>query len=552
MEKCQACGTSLMINERLRLIEPLRPLERHNYTEIFEVDDRGTRKVMKVLKSRDTKLISLMQREASMLQLLEFPGIPRVDIDDYFSFTPNGSTSELHCLILEKFSGHNLEQWLKGHGRISQSLALDWLEQLVHILDHVHQAGFFHRDIKPTNIIRQPGGQLALIDFGGVREVSETYLAKVSGAQNTTGMSEVVDVTVIMTAGYAPPEQFNGKALPQSDFFALGRTFVHLMTGIYPTNLTEDSKTGKLIWRDKAPQIDKPIADFIDELMALTPGRRPKNTQVILQYLKWRLPRLLKLSRVVNSVQFKAGITGLILLTIFACYKGASLWAANYYFSRGTQNQLENKPEAAKKDYEQAIKFNPNDAIAHNNLALACVSLRDFPCAYTQYQQALKLKLNYWQAHYGLGNLYDEQGNYAGAEKQYRIAMQSESNLAVDAINNLSRLKNRTKEYKAAIDLALQGLQRTNDPISQAALYKNLGWAQLKQHRYNEAKAHLQKALELDPERTDAYCLLAQVQEVKKDIASAGISWEACLRLNSNLPEVREWRDEALQRFLSR
>jgi len=54
--------------------------------------------------------------------------------------------------------------------------------------------------------------------------------------------------------------------------------------GTPPVYLSQDLQTGKLIWQDKAPQVSKPLADFIDDLMAF-PEKRPQNTQVILQGL---------------------------------------------------------------------------------------------------------------------------------------------------------------------------------------------------------------------------------------------------------------------------
>jgi serine/threonine protein kinase len=92
---------------------------------------------------------------------------------------------------------------------ITQAQAIDWLQQLVDILEKVHRLNYFHRDIKPQNIMRKPNGQLVLIDFGTAREVSETYMAKVEGGLNVTG---------IVSPGYTPPEQTNGKAVPASDF----------------------------------------------------------------------------------------------------------------------------------------------------------------------------------------------------------------------------------------------------------------------------------------------------------------------------------------------
>lgn len=77
-----------------------------------------------------------------------------------------------------------------------------------------------------------------------------------------------------------------------------------------------------------------------------------------------------------------------------------------------------------------------------------------------------------------------------------------------------------------------------------------MGWALLEQKRYAEAKTNLQKSTELDPERTDAYCLLAQVQEALNIRSKAKMYWEFCLILNSSLPEVQKWREQVLERVL--
>ncbi|MEH2002727.1 MAG: hypothetical protein V7L00_29020 [Nostoc sp.] len=61
---------------------------------------------------------------------------------------------------------------------------------------------------------------------------------------------------------------------------------MQLLTGIQLMDLPIDKKTGNLIWRGKAPQIDNPFADFIEELMAPLPGQRPQTTKVILQRLE--------------------------------------------------------------------------------------------------------------------------------------------------------------------------------------------------------------------------------------------------------------------------
>jgi serine/threonine protein kinase len=151
---------------------------------------------MKILKDNSPQVVKLFEREASALQWLNQLGTPKVEIDGYFIFSPSNNTQQFHCLVMEKIEGHNLEQWLEQHGPISESLALNWLRQLIEILDQVHQKYLFHRDIKPSNIMVRPNGQLALIDFGSVREITDTYLAKVRAG---------LDITQIISAGYTPP-----------------------------------------------------------------------------------------------------------------------------------------------------------------------------------------------------------------------------------------------------------------------------------------------------------------------------------------------------------
>ncbi len=534
----------MLIEERYRLIKPLRQLDLRNHTDIFEVDERGTRKVMKVLKDDNPKLVELLEREATVLQWLNHPGIPKVEIDGYFTFTPSVSTQELHCLVMEFIEGENLDQWVKKHGAISQTLALNWLRQIVEILEQVHQHGFFHRDIKPSNIMLRPNGQLALIDFGAVREITNTYLAKISG-----GFAEGngLELTGIISTGYTPLEQVNGRAVPQSDFYALGRTFVHLLTAKSIGDLPTNSETGKLIWRDKAPQISQPLADFIDDLMAPFPGERPQNAQIILQRLTASSMLIQSILRRFGSPKVRLRITMLLILGIIGLglYRLSFPLLARYYLNRGLEAQKAERLDSARQNYELAIKFNPDNANAYNLLGLVCQGLKDFNCAENGYKQALKLNPNYATANYNLGSIYDDLGDYHRAAAQYEIAIRSDSYFAVDAINNLARVKILQRDNTTAVALALQGLQRTKDPLSKSALYKNLGWAKFQQGLYVEAQTQLLQALKLDSKMASAHCLLAQVLQVQGDKAGARAAWKDCLRYDSSLPEVKGWQSIA-------
>ncbi len=273
LQKCQFCGSSLLINGRYRLVKPLRELSGLHTTEIFVVDDRGVAKVIKVLNSDRSKLIELLQQEAQVLQKLQNLSVPRVY--EYFTFLPSNETKKLHCLVMEKIEGQNLKDWIEANQPISEPKAIDWLTQLVSILSEVHKAKLLHRDIKPSNIMLRPDGLLVLIDFGTVRELTHTYVNKLAQS----------DITQVYSPGYTPLEQIEGQAVRESDFFALGRTFVHLLTGIYPAELPKNPQNNKLIWRDRAPQVSDWLAYLIDELIAPLPQNRPQNSQNILECL---------------------------------------------------------------------------------------------------------------------------------------------------------------------------------------------------------------------------------------------------------------------------
>ena len=277
--RCQSCGSELLLEGRYRVI---RLLGQGGFAKTYEVSDRtNIPKVLKVLSKNDPKPVEQFQREAEILTRLSYSGIPQGE--EYFTFFPQNSQESVHCLVMEKIEGENLQEWLEKRGKrpISERLAVDWLTQLANTLHEVHQRQLFHRDIKPSNVMLKPDGQLVLIDFGIARETSETYEQKQAAGQ----------VTRVVSDGYSPLEQVNGRAVPQSDFFALGRTFVHLLTGTHPLELCDpyrhDIYTDELEnWRDKAPQISVLLGDFIDHLMARPIQKRPPNTQAILHNLK--------------------------------------------------------------------------------------------------------------------------------------------------------------------------------------------------------------------------------------------------------------------------
>ncbi len=269
-----------IINNRYHVLQELGD---GNFGKTFEVEDslNGDHKVIKVLRfgnSSNPKVVELFEQEYDVLKQLDHPGIPKVKVDGYLKFRCIHTQEILHGLVMEKISGQDLGEWLKQNQKIPNTkLAIEWLKQLIDILDHVHSQNYLHRDIKPDNIMLKPDGQLVLIDFGIVKEATQKT------------QKQTIPGTQIGTPGYCSPEQENGIGVTyQSDFFSLGRTFVHLLTGIYPGNgnLQLDPRTSKLLWRDEAPEISEEFKDLIDDLIEHQPRDRPRNTQEILQEIK--------------------------------------------------------------------------------------------------------------------------------------------------------------------------------------------------------------------------------------------------------------------------
>ncbi|MEM6754681.1 MAG: RDD family protein [Cyanobacteria bacterium P01_C01_bin.38] len=272
---CFGCGSELLLEGRYRVIKELGGGGFGKTYEVYEARN-NTNKVLKVLINNHPKAVELFQREAEVLKSLNHPGIPQVESDSYFLYFSRSSTEPLHCLIMEKIEGLDLWEYIRQRQQrpIDQKLAIQWLSEVVEILQQVHSQNFFHRDIKPSNIMLRPNGRLALIDFGSAREVTETYIAKQVQGQ----------VTGIMTAGYSPSEQMHGQAIQQSDFFALGRTFVFLLTGREPGDFY-NAQTGELKWQEATLGVKPEFASLLDQMMKNIPKERPANTQIISQRL---------------------------------------------------------------------------------------------------------------------------------------------------------------------------------------------------------------------------------------------------------------------------
>lgn len=266
---CQNCGSTLLLRDRY---VPLQHLGAGGFAITYTIYDLQAQqeRVLKVLTETIPKALELFEQEAAVLASLNHPGVPQVEPNSYFSIlVGNPPKRSLPCLVMEKIEGQTLQDVLDQHPQgCPEVWVWNWLHQAVDILQELHRRGIIHRDLKPANFMLRPNQQLVVIDFGGAKQIRSA--SPYSQASSTR----------LVSPGYSPPEQSAGGVIqPASDFYALGRTFIHLLTGQYPADL-EDPATGKLKWRDRV-SVTPALADLLDNLVHADIRQRPNSASDI-------------------------------------------------------------------------------------------------------------------------------------------------------------------------------------------------------------------------------------------------------------------------------
>src|SRR5579883_1602058 len=165
--------------------------------------------------------LRLFEREAQVLKQLNHPRIPK-----YYNYFCIDEQLLWFGLVQEYIPGQSLKELLT-QGRVFteaevKKIAADVLKILIYL--HGLSPPVLHRDIKPSNLLLTEDSQIYLVDFGAVQD---------------RAAREGATFTVVGTYGYAPLEQFGGRATPASYLYALGATLLHLLTGISPGELPQ-------------------------------------------------------------------------------------------------------------------------------------------------------------------------------------------------------------------------------------------------------------------------------------------------------------------------
>jgi serine/threonine protein kinase len=222
-------------------------------------------KVLPAAKAEDQASLERFYREARAAAALDHPNIVRAyDIDQ---------DENLHFLVMEYVDGASLQEVIKKFGPMNVLFASHYIRQAAIGLQHAHEAGLVHRDIKPGNLLVDRSGTLKVLDMGLARffHDEEDILTK------------KYDESVLGTADYLAPEQaLDSHSVDiRADIYSLGATYYFCLTGCPPFN--EGTVAQKLIWHQtrqpkpvRSIRADVPdgIATIIDRMMTKDRAKR--------------------------------------------------------------------------------------------------------------------------------------------------------------------------------------------------------------------------------------------------------------------------------------
>ncbi|MHC5779034.1 serine/threonine protein kinase [Nostoc sp.] len=231
-------------------------------------DDENSTVVVKLLAFGGTVQwddLKLFEREAQILKQLNHPRIPRYI--DYFCIDDR---TLWFGLIQEYIPGESLKEKLAVGKRFTEKRARKIAVEVLNILTYLHELnpGVLHRDIKPSNLIWGGDNQIYLVDFGAVQDKAAR---------------EGVTFTVVGTYGYAPMEQFGGRAVAASDLYALGATLIHLLTGTSPSDLPQQDL--RLQFTDRV-NLSPSFVSWLQKLIEPAPENRFTSASQALNALK--------------------------------------------------------------------------------------------------------------------------------------------------------------------------------------------------------------------------------------------------------------------------
>ncbi|HLP83649.1 MAG TPA: serine/threonine-protein kinase, partial [Phycisphaerales bacterium] len=190
-----------------------------------------------------------------------------------------GKAGELYYFVMEFVDGSTVYDEIAKRKRVSEDDAVQVVIQVAEALQHAHEKGLIHRDVKPKNVMITRDGVVKLADMGLARAISDREMAEAEQGK------------AFGTPYYISPEQIRGEVNigPPADIYSLGATLYHMVTGQVPFDGKNPSSVmhkhlkADLVPPDHVyPKLSAGLSEVIEMMMAKDPKARYQSCKDLL------------------------------------------------------------------------------------------------------------------------------------------------------------------------------------------------------------------------------------------------------------------------------
>ena len=194
---------------------------------------------VKILKSEfadNDDFVRRFRNESKAIAVLSHPNIVKIyDV---------GFSDKIQFIVMEYIDGITLKEFMEQQGVLKWKDTVHFIIQILRALQHAHDRGIVHRDIKPQNIMLFPDGTIKVMDFGIARFAREE--------------GKTISDKAIGSVHYISPEQARGDITDEkSDIYSVGVMMYEMLTGVKPFDADTPVAVAAHAERSQTSQTDK-------------------------------------------------------------------------------------------------------------------------------------------------------------------------------------------------------------------------------------------------------------------------------------------------------
>lgn len=214
-------------------------------------------KILKNEFANDDDFLRRFRNESKAIAVLSHPNIVKIfDV---------GFTDKIQFIVMEYIDGITLKEFMEQQSILKWKDAIHFIIQILRALQHAHDRGIVHRDIKPQNIMLFPDGTIKVMDFGIARFAREE--------------GKTLSDKAIGSVHYISPEQARGDIVDEkSDIYSVGVMMYEMLTGIKPFDANNPVSVALMQMQAKAKpprELNENIPEGLEEIVIRAMQKEP-------------------------------------------------------------------------------------------------------------------------------------------------------------------------------------------------------------------------------------------------------------------------------------